>query len=119
MKLMTYIGRCTCGAVGLKATGSPEVMGYCHCESCRSWSAAPVTAFTIWKADAVSVTSGAEHVRTFLGLVDIFAPTLPTLEFEPALHIHYAETALPIRDGLPKLKDLPAEVGGSGEMIAE
>ncbi len=140
---MTYIGRCTCGAVELEATGSPDVMGYCHCESCRSWSATPVTAFTIWKVDAVSVTSGAEHIRTFkkteqvdrqfcnlcgghlmnripsVGLVDIFAPTLPTLEFEPTIHIHYAETVLPIRDGLPKMKDLPAEVGGSGDVIAE
>jgi hypothetical protein len=26
---------------------------------------------------------------------------------------------LPMRDGLPKLKDFPAELGGSGETIAE
>jgi hypothetical protein len=26
---------------------------------------------------------------------------------------------LPMRDGLPKLKDFPAEFGGSGEMITE
>jgi hypothetical protein len=26
---------------------------------------------------------------------------------------------LPIRDGLPKLKDFPAEFGGSGEAMAE
>jgi hypothetical protein len=26
---------------------------------------------------------------------------------------------LPMRDGLPKLKDFPAEFGGSGEMVAE
>jgi hypothetical protein len=26
---------------------------------------------------------------------------------------------LPMRDGLPKLKDFPAEFGGSGEAIAE
>ena len=31
----------------------------------------------------------------------------------------YAETVLPMRDGLPKLKDFPAEFGGSGEAIAE
>ena len=31
----------------------------------------------------------------------------------------YAETALPLRDGLPKFKDFPAEFGGSGEQIAE
>jgi hypothetical protein len=31
----------------------------------------------------------------------------------------YAETVLPMRDGLPKLKDFPKELGGSGEMVAE
>jgi hypothetical protein len=40
-----------------------------------------------------------------LGLVDVFAATLPTLKFTPGVHINYAETVLPMRDGLPKLKD--------------
>jgi hypothetical protein len=44
---------------------------------------------------------------------------LPTLDFKPAVHVNYAETVLPIRDGLPKLKDFPKEFGGSGEAIAE
>ncbi len=35
------------------------------------------------------------------------------------VHVNYAETVLPMRDGLPKLKDFPAEFGGSGEAIAE
>src|SRR5262245_55214225 len=54
-----------------------------------------------------------------LGLVDVFAATLPTLKFKPAVHVNYAETVLPIRDGLPKFKDFPAEFGGSGTQIAE
>ena len=54
-----------------------------------------------------------------LGLVDVFAAILPTLAFEPGVHVNYAETVLPMRDGLPKLKDFPAEFGGSGETIAE
>ena len=54
-----------------------------------------------------------------LGLVDVFAATLPTLPFTPGVHVNYAETVLPMRDGLPKLKDFPAELGGSGEVIAE
>ena len=29
------------------------------------------------------------------------------------------ETILPMKDGLPKLKDFPAEIGGSGESIPE
>jgi hypothetical protein len=141
-KTMTHVGRCFCGAVELQATGSPEAMGYCHCRSCRSWSGGPVNAFTLWKPEAVRITAGAEHVATVqksklsqrqycakcgghlmvnhptLGLVDVFAATIPTLTFTPGVHINYAETVLPMRDGLPKLKDFPAEFGGSGEMIA-
>ncbi len=102
-----------------------------------------MNAFTLWKPDAVKVTAGAEHVATFqkteisqrqycskcgghlmtnhptLGLVDVFSATIPSLKFEPGVHVNYAETVLPMKDGLPKLKDFPAEFGGSGEMMAE
>lgn len=102
-----------------------------------------MNAFTLWKPEALTVTSGQEHVATFqkselsqrqycakcgghlmtnhppLGLVDVFAATLPGLAFEPGVHINYAETVLPMRDGLPKLKDFPAEFGGSGETMPE
>ncbi len=54
-----------------------------------------------------------------LGLVDVFAATLPTLSFRVGIHVNYAETVLPMRDRLPKLKDFPKEFGGSGEAIAE
>jgi hypothetical protein len=127
----------------MEAAGAPEAMGYCHCRSCRSWSGGPVNAFSLWKPAAVRVTAGAEHIATFakmpmsqrkycskcgghlmtdhppLGLVDVFTATLPTLIFAPAVHVNYAETVLPMRDGLPKLKDFPAEFGGSGETMAE
>jgi hypothetical protein len=140
---MAHSGRCFCGAVELEVVGSPEAMGYCHCSSCRSWSGGPVNAFSLWKAEAVRITAGAEHVATFqktafsqrqycskcgghlmtrhppAGLVDVFAATIPTLEFAPALHVNYAETVLRMRDGLPKLKDFPAELGGSGTMVTE
>jgi hypothetical protein len=33
--------------------------------------------------------------------------------------VFYEETALHIKDGLPKMKDLPAEMGGSGITLAE
>jgi hypothetical protein len=35
------------------------------------------------------------------------------------LHVHYGESVLPIRDGLPKQKDMPKEMGGSGTLLAE
>jgi len=54
-----------------------------------------------------------------LGLVDVFAATLPSLNFVPAVHVNYSETVLPMRDGLPKLKDFPKEFGGSGETLPD
>jgi hypothetical protein len=54
-----------------------------------------------------------------LGLVDVFAATLPDLSFQPGMHVNYAETVLPMKDGLPKLKDFPTEFGGSGEAVPE
>ena len=139
----TYRGKCFCGAVEIEATGAPEAMGYCHCSSCRSWSAGPVNAFTLWKPEAVKVTKGAERIGRFqktplsdrqfctkcgghimtdhppLGLTDVYAATIPDLKFEPAVHVNYAETVLRMKDGLPKLKDFPAEFGGSGETVPE
>ena len=136
-------GNCFCGAIEIEVTGEPEAMGYCHCESCRSYAGAPVTAFTLWQKDKVRVTKGEEHLGKFhksdfsgrryctqcgghvlvehptLGMVDVHAATIPGLDFRPAVHLNYAETVLPMKDGLPKLKGLPAEVGGTGETMAE
>jgi hypothetical protein len=64
-KSMSHVGRCFCGAVEVEVTGEPEAMGYCHCSSCRSWSAGPVNAFTLWKEDAVKIKAGAEHLGSF------------------------------------------------------
>ena len=35
------------------------------------------------------------------------------------LHVNYGETVLPMRDGLPKQKDFPKEMGGSGTSLPE
>jgi hypothetical protein len=53
------------------------------------------------------------------GLIDVYAATIPSLAFKPGVHVNYAETVLAMRDGLPKFKDFPGEMGGSGEMVAE
>ena len=54
-----------------------------------------------------------------LGLTDVYAAMIPTLAFKPTVHLNYAETVLPMKDGLPKLKDFPTEAGGSGEAMPE
>ena len=141
----THRTGCFCGEVQFEVSGEPAAMGYCHCASCRHWSAGPVNAFTLWKPQAVKVTRGAGSVGTYNktaasarkfctkcgghlftdhptlggGLVDVYAALLPQLRFEPAVHVNYAEAVLPIRDGKPKLKDFPKEMGGSGVMLPE
>jgi hypothetical protein len=54
-----------------------------------------------------------------MGLVDVYAATIPSVTFTPGVHVNYAETVLPMKDGLPKLKDFPAELGGSGIVVPE
>lgn len=139
----THSGRCFCGAVAIEATGPPLEMGYCHCNSCRAYSGTPVTTFILWRAESVRVTRGAEHIGRFnktgmsdrqfcarcgghimtnhptLGLTDVHANILPDIAFEPSIHLNYGEAVLPMRDGLPKLKDFPAHAGGSGETVPE
>ena len=60
-----YKGRCFCGAVEFTVSGQPAAMGYCHCTSCRHWSAGPVNAFSLWPPEALKVTKGAEHIGTY------------------------------------------------------
>lgn len=139
----TYSGSCFCGAVKVAVTGEPAAMGYCHCESCRHWSAGPVNAFSLWSPEAVRITEGAENIGTYnktphsfrkwckvcgghvltehpgMGLTDVYAAVIPDLPYQAGVHVHYQESVLSIRDGLPKMKDIPEEMGGSGEIVPE
>ena len=49
-----------------------------------------------------------------MGLIDVYAAVIPELPFEPQVHVNYQETILRIHDGVPKLKDVPEDLGGSG-----
>ena len=139
----THTGKCFCGGVEIEVTGDPLGMGYCHCSSCRSWSAGPVNAFTLWSPENVKVTKGAQHLREFhksanshrkwcnvcgghlmtdhpeWKLVDVYAATVPSVAFAPGVHVNYQETVLAMKDGLPKMRDFPKELGGSGETLSE
>lgn len=60
-----YQGSCFCGAVEFSLSGAPEAMAYCHCESCRHWSAGPVNAFTLWTPESFKITKGTENIAAF------------------------------------------------------
>ena len=139
----THKGKCFCGAVEVEVAGAPAAMGYCHCNSCRTWSAGPVNAFTLWPRDKVKITKGADKIGSFAkspqsvrkwctvcgghimtdhpgwGLTDVYAAVIPEVAFAPGVHVHYQETVLPMKDGLPKQKDVPKEMGGSGMLLPE
>jgi len=143
MSEKTYQGKCFCGAVEITVTGTPVVMGYCHCDSCRSWSASPVNAFSLWKPESVGVTKGKEQLGVFhrtessyrqfckacgghvmtehpgFKLIDVYVALLKDFPFEPTVHVNYGEKTLSVRDGLPKFKDMPQEMGGSGGMLPD
>ena len=140
---MLHKGSCFCGAVSISVSGEPVGMGYCHCGSCRSWSGGPVSTFSLWKLESVKITKGEDKVATYaktkmserqycrscgghlmmrhptLGVVDVFAASIPSLKFVPGLHVNYSETVLRMKDGLPKFKDFPTDFGSSGKQVAE
>ena len=139
----SYAGQCFCRAVRFTVTGEPFGMGYCHCSSCRRWSASPVNAFILWKPDAVNVVQGADNIGAFsktpqshrqwcktcgghlftehpgMGLTDVYTAVIPDFPFKAGSHVNYQESVLRIRDGLPKLRDFPKALGGSGEELPE
>ena len=141
--MATHTGECFCGAVGFELSGEPVAMGYCHCASCRHWSAGPVNAFSLWPPSALTVTRGAEHIGTYHKtdrsyrkwcqqcgghlltdhpkwyMVDVYAAVIPSLDFKTGVHVHYQETVLRMHDGVAKMRDVPSEMGGSGEVLAD
>ena len=106
-------------------------MGYCHCSSCRKWSASPVNAFTLWKPDSVKVVKGADQIGVFngtdnsfrkwckrcgghlmnehpkWGVIDVYAATIPDFPFRAGVHVNYQETLLRMDDGAPNRRISP------------
>lgn len=139
----TYKGGCFCGAVEFEVSGAPEAMGYCHCDDCAAWAAAPINAFSLWTPDCVTITKGEGNIGTFnktensyrkfcktcgghlmtdhpgMKLLDVYPNAVPDLAHEPALHVFYAYKTVSVKDGLPKFADMPAAFGGSDETLPD
>jgi hypothetical protein len=58
-----------------------------------------------------------DHPR--MRLIDVYANLLQGFTHEPTLHANYGSKTVSVTDGLLKFRDLPAELGGSGETLAD
>ena len=53
-----FEGGCLCGAVRFVASGPPKGVYWCHCQSCRRHSGAPVSVFVNFERAAYRVAKG-------------------------------------------------------------
>ena len=141
--MATHKGNCRCGAVSVEVEGDPQAMLVCHCKDCRAWSASPVNGAALWPRDKLNIIQGQDNIQSYahseghnrswctkcgghvftdhipFGLVDLYASVIEDFDFQPAIHVNYESTIMPIKDGLPKFKDFPEDFGGSGETLPE
>lgn len=122
------VGGCLCGAVRFSVAAEPLWSAYCHCESCRRATGAPVAAFVGFGEDAVrfkgdarrlfSSSSGVERSycgncgtplsyrsTRWPGEIHLYTPTFDNpAGYPPTFHVHWAEKLawLCIMDSLPK-----------------
>jgi len=54
----SWDGGCLCGAVRFRAEGAPKWTIWCHCQSCRKHSGAPVSVFAAFDEAMVKVATG-------------------------------------------------------------
>ena len=105
----TYRGACFCGSVQFTVSGTPaaEFIGEYHktANSHRKW------------CEKCGGHLFTEHPGW--RLIDVYAASIPGFPYLPGVHVNYQETKLRVKDGLPKLKDLPKEMGGSGVGVPE
>jgi len=126
-------GGCLCGAVRYRMSGTPMEAIYCHCQSCRKHTGAPVVALTAYRRDQMRYTQGTPKVfasspgvgRAFCGdcgtpltwegdggeeigpMIEVLIGTLDTPEaFAPRCHIHHGErlTWFETHDALPRYR---------------
>ena len=132
MEMEKYSGECFCGTVRVEVSAEPAVMAVCNCKLFRGWSAAPVTGAALWSPENFKVKQGKDHLSSYAkveghdrkwctkcgghvfvdhsttyGKIDVYPSILKDFKYQPAFHVNYASSILPIKDGLPKFADFP------------
>lgn len=54
MTQIHFTGHCLCGSVRFRAEGAPKWAAYCHCQSCRRQTGAPVSAYAGFESARVT-----------------------------------------------------------------
>ncbi|MFY0663140.1 MAG: GFA family protein [Natronospirillum sp.] len=129
---------CLCGATHLRLNDQPVAQFYCHCDDCQATHGASYVGLAVFPSHAVEVLQGATVTWTYKTLPRERCPTcgtfliaevpdsdltgvkanlLPPRMFTPAFHIHCQHAVLPIVDDLPHYRSLPADFGGSDDVV--
>jgi hypothetical protein len=130
-----HLAICLCGAIGLRAAGSPSWVGLCHCQSCRRATGGVLVAAAGFPRDAVKIERGQpNYYASSPGVRRGFCRACGTaLSYEnerwpkdihlmigaferpellrPQFHI-FAQERLPwlnLADGLPKYRTTPSD----------
>lgn len=127
-------GRCHCGAIAYAVAGEPLFHALCHCSDCRRHAGAPMVAWAMYPAEALTLARGepqtyrsSENGRrlfcaacgtglfyrndvTLPGLVDVQSATFDDPDAVPAqIHVQTAERIAWMRDAhtLPAFERYP------------
>jgi hypothetical protein len=124
--------------VQFSVRGEPLAQFYCHCDDCQVAHGAAYVPESVYPAEAVQVTQGKPSswavvrnprhscpgcgTRLFVdvlahGLRGVNGYLLPPGAFQPRFHMQCRFAVRPIVDNLPHYSDLPAELGGSAELV--
>lgn len=136
--MSSTILQCRCGQVQLRLSEAPVVQFYCHCQDCRAVTGGAFTALALVPAGSVELEGGDTTTWTLktlprtrcttcgtllfgkppgMGMLGVIGFLLPPEMFKPAFHIRCEQAVMPVRDGLPHFKDVPAAFGGCDEEV--
>jgi hypothetical protein len=130
--------RCLCGAIQVRVHGQPLAQFYCHCDDCQAVHGAAYVGIAVFPSQAVEVIKGTPTSWTYKSLprercascgtyliarvpdaelTGVKANLLPPGMFRPEFHIHCQHAVLPVVDGLPHYRALPAAFGGADDVV--
>ena len=130
--------RCLCGAVRARLAGEPRMQFYCHCDDCQAVSGGAYVALAMFPLAALAVVQGETASFTLRSVArercgacgtQLFArlpaldacmvkgELLPVTMRKPEFHMQCRYAVLPVMDGLPHYRGIPAHFGGSDEVV--